>query len=136
MLNKNKPVNKQIKPFNFMLIGSEINGIIPCLPYTKDTNGLQYRKFIDYRTGLSSDKLPLPSTAYWKSIEDILTQYIRHNDNKFDYIDNTAQRKHIIVERVRYIGKESNNLDDVSVLGMTLRITWNLKIQNSSMIGS
>ncbi|MEM3872717.1 MAG: hypothetical protein QXE05_09180 [Nitrososphaeria archaeon] len=79
MLNKNKPVNKQIKPFNFMLIGSEINGIIPCLPYTKDTNGLQYRKFIDYRTGLSSDKLSLPSTAYWKSIENILTQYIRHH---------------------------------------------------------
>ncbi|MEM3431484.1 MAG: hypothetical protein QW783_02990, partial [Candidatus Micrarchaeia archaeon] len=80
--------------------------------------GLQYRKFIDYRTGLSSDKLPLPSTAYWKSIENILTQYIRHNDNKFDYIDNTAQRKHIIVDRVRYIGKESNNLEETIVLGL------------------
>ncbi|MEM0321992.1 MAG: hypothetical protein QW613_06335, partial [Thermoprotei archaeon] len=37
---------------------------------------------------------------------------------KFDYIDGIPQRKHIIVDRVRYIGKESNNLDDASVLGI------------------
>ncbi|MEM4056967.1 MAG: hypothetical protein QW578_08020 [Thermoplasmatales archaeon] len=117
-MQRDNLLNKQIKPFNFMLIGSEINGIIPCLPYTKDTNGLQYRKFIDYRTGLSSDKLPLPSTAYWKSIEDILTQYIRHNDKKFDYIDGIAQRKHITVDRIRYIGKESNNLEETMIIGI------------------
>jgi len=36
-----------------------------------------------------------------------------HNDNKFDY-DNEgiAHRKHIIVNKIRYIGKESNNLED------------------------
>jgi hypothetical protein len=32
----NKPYKKQIKPFNFMLIGLEKNGIIPCLPYDKN----------------------------------------------------------------------------------------------------
>jgi len=38
---------------------------------------------------------------------------VKHNDNKFDY-DNQgiAHRKHIIVNRIRYIDKESNNLDD------------------------
>ncbi|MEM0139959.1 MAG: hypothetical protein QXZ44_05045 [Ferroplasma sp.] len=112
MLNKNKPADKQVRAFNFMLIESEINGIIPCLPYTKDTNGLQYGKFTYYRTGLASDKLPLPSKAYWESLEDVLTNYIRYNDNKFDYIDHIVKRKHIIVDRVSYIGKESNNLDD------------------------
>jgi len=37
-----------------------------------------------------------------------------HNDNKFDY-DNEAiaHRKHIVVNRIRYIGKESNNLEDI-----------------------
>jgi hypothetical protein len=42
-----------------------------------------------------------------------LTQYVRHNDNKFDY-DNKgiAHRKHIIADQIRYIGKESNNLED------------------------
>jgi len=42
-----------------------------------------------------------------------LKQYVKHNDNKFDY-DNQgiAHRKHIIVNRIRHIGKESNNLDE------------------------
>ena len=48
----------------------------------------------------------------------MLIQYIRHNDNKFDYIDGIAERKHIIVDRIRYIGKESNNLDESMVLGL------------------
>jgi len=48
-----------------------------------------------------------------------LKTYVRHNDNKFDY-DNQgiAHRKHIVVNRIRYIGKESNNLDEASVLGI------------------
>ena len=39
-MNKNKPLNKQIKPFNFMLVGSDVNGIIPSCPYTKDIKGI------------------------------------------------------------------------------------------------
>jgi hypothetical protein len=54
----------------------------------------------------------LPSKEYWKSLDDVLTAYIRHNDNKFDYIDYVAHRKHIIADRIRFIGKESNNLDE------------------------
>ena len=42
-----------------------------------------------------------------------------HKDNKFDY-DNEgiAHRKHIYTERIRYIGKESNNLDEASIIGV------------------
>jgi hypothetical protein len=96
-----------------MLIGSEKNGVIPCLPYDKDIRGIQYKPFIDYKSNTSSDSLPLPSGEYWHTLEDVLTQYVRHDDHKFDY-DNEgiAHRKHIIVDRIRYIGKESNNLDD------------------------
>ena len=48
-----------------------------------------------------------------------MTQYVRHNDNKFDY-DNQgiAHKKHIVVNRIRYIGKESNNIDEASVFGI------------------
>jgi len=55
----------------------------------------------------------LPSDAYWYTLDDILNKYVRHNDNKFDY-DNEgiAHRKHIKAERIRYIGEESNNLED------------------------
>jgi len=96
-----------------MLIGSEKNGIIPCMPYVKDITGIQYEPFIDYKTNTASDKLPLPSNAYWYTLDDILTKYVMHNDNKFDY-DNQgiAHRKHIVVNRIRYMSKESNNLED------------------------
>ncbi|PSN99018.1 hypothetical protein B9Q05_12210 [Candidatus Marsarchaeota G2 archaeon ECH_B_1] len=112
-MNSNKPYEKQIKPFNFMLIGSEKNRVIPCLPYDKDLRGIQYKPFIDYKTDTPSSNLPLPSYEYWHTLQDVLTSYVRHNDNKFDY-DNEgiAHRKHINVNKIRYIGKESNNLED------------------------
>jgi hypothetical protein len=112
-MNDNKPYVKQIKPFNFMLVGSEKNGIIPCLPFNKEISGIQYKPFVDYKSDTASDKLPLPSQAYWYTFDDILTKYVKYNDNKFDY-DNEgiAHRKHINADRIRYIGKESNNLED------------------------
>jgi len=65
------------------------------------------------------DKFPLSTTAYWHTLEDFLTSYIRHDDHKFDY-DNEgiAHRKHIIADRIKYIGKESNNLDESQVIGI------------------
>ena len=50
--------------------------------------GIQYEKFIDYKSDTSTDRLPLPSTKYWHTLEDVLTQYSRHAENKFDYDDN------------------------------------------------
>ena len=40
-MNSGKPYDKRIKTFNFMLIGSEKNDVIPCLSYLKDFNGIQ-----------------------------------------------------------------------------------------------
>jgi len=102
-----------------MPIGFEKNDVIPCLPYDKDIRGIQYKPFIDYKTDTPSSNLPLPSDKYWYTLEDVLAQYVRHSDNKFDY-DNEGigHRKHIIVDKIRYIGKESNNLDEASVLGI------------------
>ena len=56
-MNANKPFNKKIKPFNFMCIGPEKNGIIPCLPHDKDITGIKYKPFVDYKTDTASDKL-------------------------------------------------------------------------------
>jgi len=102
-----------------MPIGFEKNDVIPCLPYDKDIRGIQYKPFIDYKTDTPSSNLPLPSDKYWYTLEDVLAQYVRHSDNKFDY-DNEGigHRKHIIVDKIRYIGKESNNLDEASVFGI------------------
>lgn len=74
---------------------------------------IQFKLFVDYKTGTTSSNLPLPSYEYWHTLEDVLTRYIMHNDNKFDYdSEGIAHRKHIIVDKIRYIGKGSNNLDD------------------------
>ena len=118
-MDSNKLIDKQIKPFIFMLIGSEKNNVIPCLPYSKDSNCIQYEKFVDNKSNTSSDRLPLPSMEYWHTLEDVLTQYVRQNDNKFDY-DNEgiARRKHIIANRIRYIGKETNNIDETNITGL------------------
>jgi len=85
-----------------MLIVQEKNDVIPCLPYNENTSGIKYKPFVDYKTDTASDKLPLPSDAYWYTLDDILTKYVRHSDNKFDY-DNQgiAHRKHIVVNRIR-----------------------------------
>ncbi|MGP6207903.1 hypothetical protein ACNF42_07760 [Cuniculiplasma sp. SKW3] len=118
-MNSSKTIDKQIKPFNFMLIGLEKNDVIPCLPYKKDLAGIQYEKFIDYKTDTISDKLPFSSSEYWHTLEDVLTQYVRHDDHKFDYDDEgIAHRKHIVADRIRYIGKETNNLDETQIIGI------------------
>jgi hypothetical protein len=55
-INENKPFNKKIKPFNFMLIGSEKNDVILCLPFNKDVLEIQYKPFVDYKSDTASDK--------------------------------------------------------------------------------
>ena len=69
-------------------------------------------------TGLSSSKLALPSGECWKSLEDALIAYMKHDDGKFDYINGIAERKHITVDDVRYLGKEISYLDESMILGI------------------
>ncbi len=41
-----------------------------------------------------------------------------HDDGKIDYIDGPADRKPIIANDIRYIGKESNNLDETTLTSL------------------
>jgi hypothetical protein len=81
--------------------------------FHKGLRGIQYKTFMDYKIDTLYDKLPLPSYEYWHTLEDVQTQYVRHDGHKFDY-DNEgiAHRKHIIADRIRYIDNGSNNLDN------------------------
>ncbi len=45
----------------------------------------------------SYDELPFSTSEYWKSLEDILANYVMRDDGKIDYIDGFASRKPIIV---------------------------------------
>ena len=55
---------------------------------------------------IKSDELPLLTSEYWKSLENILTNYVMHDKGKFDY-DNSgkAHLKHLSVGSIRYIGR-------------------------------
>jgi len=44
---------------------------------------------------------------------------VRHNDDKFDYDkEGIAHKKQINADRIIYIGKESNNIEEASVFGI------------------
>ena len=62
-MNSGKPMDRRVKQFNFMLIGSEKNDVIPCFPYSKGIARIEYRSFTDQNTGIGSNELPFPSTA-------------------------------------------------------------------------
>jgi len=111
--NSGKPISKCIKPFNFVLVGVEVNGVIPCIPFTRDLQFIRYKLFVDYKSGSPSSGLPLPTYAYWRTMDEVIGSYALHDDRKLYYgVDGVAQRKLIYVDRIRYIGKESNNLDE------------------------
>ena len=81
--------------------------------------GILYKKFFDYKDNTSSDRLPSATTEYRYTSENILTQYVRHNDNKFDCNNaGIACRKHIIANRIRYISKRTNNIDETQITGI------------------
>ena len=59
------------------------------------------------------------------------------NDHKFDYVEGIAHRKHIIVDRIGYIGKESNNLGEANALVIqddSVLEYHNLKILNLGLV--
>ncbi len=41
-----------------------------------------------------------------------------NNNNEVNYTYNTPHIKHIVVDKIRFIGKESNNIDEVNVFGI------------------
>ena len=58
---------------------------------------------------------------------------MRYNDSKFNYVEGIAQRKHIVIDKIKYIGKESNNLDGLN--GIDMILTLNIITEKNSMIG-
>jgi hypothetical protein len=122
-VNKGKQMSQQIKPYNFVLVGSPVmvgrrgDPIIPITPFTTRLNHAPYQPFIDAKTG----KLYEENTQlYWKKLDKTVEDYIDHPESKFDNGNHcgTMVRRHLTVQAVRYIGKESNELEDVEILGV------------------
>lgn len=112
-LNSRKPLAKQIKPFNFFLVGiGNDENVKPIAPFWKNFQEIVHKEFIDYNTG----KL-LYGLRFWKILNDELLNYIDHRELKFDGNDGILVRKTIKFDEIKYIGKESNDFENVGILG-------------------
>jgi hypothetical protein len=130
--NKGKSFSKQIKPFNFVLVGmsSQIDEetgmpVKPVASFTKNSQRIVHENFIDYNSGNV-----LNGFEYWKPMDDVFFNYVNHEESKSDGDIGTLSRKHLKVESIIHIGKESNNLEDSRIFGVQ---DWDYQIYADEM---
>jgi len=116
-LNKGQPPDKQVKPYNFVLIGSPTmtsrsgEPIVPLTQFTSTYDKAPYQPFIDAKTG----KLHREGTEfYWKKLEKTVEEYVDHPESKFENGNccGTMRRRHLQADSICYIGKEANELEE------------------------
>jgi hypothetical protein len=136
--NDGRPYPTQIKPFNF-LVSCHVSrfghppGVDPSqfhliTPYTSDPSGWSALEWIDQYTGetyraVSGDGLsPSRGIAHIQSYADVLDAYAYHPEAKCADATGRPSGKqtvglhfprHVVIEQVRYIGKEANEMEDV-----------------------
>ena len=120
--NGKKRYQNQIKPFNFSILGfsnlvnpETFELIKPFAPLRKPAKLAVYDHFTDYH---DKSRPKLRGKQYWKPFWDIFLEYLRHPEAKFEGETGILKKKHIVADRILYIGKESNNLDESEILGV------------------
>jgi len=136
-VNKGKPYPDRIKPFNFLLsthvkdfghpLGVDAERFHLVSPYETDSRKWLKKRWIDqysgkaYRittTGQYGDR----RTARVSTYGDVLRKYEYHPETKCadahgkicdKQTVGLLQRRHVQIDRIKYIGKESNNLEEV-----------------------
>ncbi len=121
VLNKGVDYNHQIKPFNFMMVGTAnatdnntLEAIKPVAPFNRNPQSIVHAEFIDYTTGCG-----LRGIEFWKEMDDLFYDYRDHVESKFDGDSGILQRKHLNVVSIIQIGKESNNLENTFAFGVS-----------------
>ncbi|MGB6358377.1 MAG: hypothetical protein WBF30_06300 [Candidatus Acidiferrales bacterium] len=136
-LNQEKCYANQIKPFNFLLschvrqlghpIGSDPEHFHLIAPYESDPRKWTAIKWVDQYTGKpynisTTEHHGDRHTARVKTYGDVLIEYGFHGETKnADSEGNPSgkqtmgllQRRHVQIEQIKYIGKESNSIEDV-----------------------
>lgn len=108
--NKNNPFSKQIKPFNFILVGyGENKDIKPITAFTKENQSVIYSPFIDYKSGKVRQGI-----HYWKNFSDLIFRYLDHPESKFENGRESGlmKRRKIVGGEIMHIGKEANNIEE------------------------
>jgi len=136
-LNEGKTYPEQIKPFNFLLTchvkafghpkGADPEHFHLIAPYNNNSTQWLKMDWIDQYTGNSyrittAGYNGTKQTARVKTYGDILSEYEYHPESKCaDTAGNACekrtigllQRRHICIDHIKYIGKESNQLEAV-----------------------
>lgn len=132
-INKSRPYSKKIKPYNFATVGTACRADPitkePIIPFLSEMNRLDeilFMEFLDYKTG---KKYPnddsLEPQDYWKSLEAVLDGYIEHKESKLEGDSGVLKRRHLTINKnsIRYIGKESNELEQSEIFGVSSKDT-------------
>jgi hypothetical protein len=136
-LNEGKAYAEQIKPFNFLLTchvkafghpkGADPEHFHLIAPYNNNSTQWLKMDWIDQYTGdnyriTTSGHNGTTRTARVKTYGDVLREYEFHPESKCaDAAENPCEkqtvgllrRRHICIDRIQYIGKESNQLEAV-----------------------
>jgi hypothetical protein len=136
-LNEGKAYAEQIKPFNFLLTchvkafghpkGADPEHFHLIAPYNNNSTQWLKMDWIDQYTGdnyriTTSGHNGITRTARVKTYGDVLREYEFHPESKCaDAAENPCEkqtvgllrRRHICIDRIQYIGKESNQLEAV-----------------------
>jgi hypothetical protein len=136
-LNAGKPYGDQIKPFNFLLTahvnplghptGTNPEQFHLVAPYESDPRKWLKRDWIDQYSGKSYRVTTAGHhgnrhTARVKKYGDILIEYEFHVESKCADLNGNRcgkqtvgllGRRHVRIEQIKYIGKESNSMEDV-----------------------
>lgn len=135
--NEGRKYSNQTKPFNFLLschinplghpIGSDPEQFHLIAPYEPDSSRWLKMDWVDQysgkRYGITTNGYHGDrQTARVKTYEDILRAYEFHSETKCAAPDGSPcgkqttgllQRRHVRIDQIKYIGKESNSLEDV-----------------------
>ena len=135
--NEGKPYSQQIKPFNFLLtcnvrelghpIGSDPERLHLISPYERDPRKWLKKEWIDLYSKARSRVTTLAEhgtrhAARVKTYGEVIEQYENHAESKCADQNGEAsgqttigllRRRHIQIDGIEYIGKESNLLEEV-----------------------
>jgi hypothetical protein len=124
-INRQKYISKQIKPFNFVLVGqaaesgSDDEPIHPVTRFTKRTEEAPFQSFVDYNTG---KRYAVGSQLYWKPLSSMMREYLDHPESKFLNGAHTGKmkRRHLHIQKahIHYIGKEADQIEQTEILGV------------------
>lgn len=135
--NAKKCYAQQIKPFNFLSschvrklghpVGTDSTRFHLLAPYETDPAKWAKQKWIDQYTGKlfqisTSENYSSRQTARVKTFGDVISEYAFHAESKCADSRGTLcgkdtrgllHRRHVQIDRIRFIGKESNVLEEV-----------------------